>query len=80
MLYPVLGAMHGALRFNEKHEHVEIRCDFGGESLLEFRTRLRLRAVHVLRALLPLTPPALRLLRSLRPDEEAASRKPPAKA
>ncbi len=79
-LFPALGALHETLRVNERNEQVDISCVCGGEDRIEFRMLLQLRAVHVLRTLLPLTPPALRLLKDLRPDEEAASRKRPSKA
>lgn len=80
VLWPVLGLLHDTLRVNEKNEQVEISCVFDGESELAFRMLLQLRAVHVLRAVLPLTPPALRLLLRLRPTGEAANRKRPSKA
>ena len=80
VLYPALGALHETLRVDEAHESVSIGCACGGKDLLEFRMLLQLRAVHVVRALLSLTPPALSFLRRVRRDGEAASRKRPPKA
>ena len=80
ILYPALAALHAALRVREDHEEITIGCAFGEESRLSFRTLLQLRAVHVLRAALPLTPPLLKLLRSLRRKRAAATQQRPAKA
>ena len=80
VLYPALGLLHDKLRVSDKNEQIDLTCDFDGEDLLEFRMLLQLRAVHVLRTLLPLTPPVLRLLRELRQGGAAASRKRPPKA
>ena len=80
ILYPVLAVLHETLRVNEKHEQVDLSCAFGGESVLEFRLLLQLRVADVLRALLPLTPPALGFLLRLRRDAKAPSRAPRSKA
>lgn len=80
VLYPALAALHAALRVRESGEEITIGCAFGEESRIALRMLLQLRAVHVLRAVLPLTSPALKLLRGLRQDGAAAKRKRPAKA
>lgn len=79
-LYPTLAALHSALRVCEQNERIELTCAFGEESRLEFRMLLQLRAIHVVRAVLPIIPPAFALLRGLRRDGAAASRKRPPKA
>lgn len=80
ILYPTLAALHSTLRVCEKNERIDLSCDFGGEALLEFRMLLQLRAVHAVRAVLPIIPPALSLLRGLRRDGAAATRRRPPKA
>ena len=80
VLYPALAALHAALRVREDHEQITIGCAFGEESRFAFRMLLQLRAVHVLRATLPLTPPILKLLRSLLREKAAARQPRPAKA
>lgn len=80
VVYPALAALHSALRVCEKNERIDLSCAFGEESRLEFRMLLQLRAVHVIRAALPIIPPAFALLRGLRRDGAAASRKRPPKA
>lgn len=79
-VYPALAALHSALRVCEKNERIDLSCAFGEESRLEFRMLLQLRAVYVIRAVLPIIPPAFALLRGLRRDGAAASRKRPPKA